>query len=194
MPASPLLGPVILGGLTTLIGNFFINRQNQISKQREFREAELKMAKEVFNEVSISMDSLCTASRDAMWALVLRPDCAKEWKPEDHEAWKTYSEGLTSWKKSRARNIALTRKYFGTDAADRLKKIQECLEDLEDRIDSNYYERKDGRKFMKKGNASFKDFLKVSDQLHETEVVALTELMIDRLQKQEVGALRTTNI
>ncbi len=188
------LGPVILGGLTTLVGNFLMNRQGQIKAQREFRAAEVKMATQVFDEVSVSADALCSCSRDVMWALVLRPDRENEWKPEDHAAWKTYTEGLSSWNKSRSRNLALTGKYFGDEAAKGLRKIQKDLEDLEKRIDSNYFGRTEGEFFMTNKNASKGKFLATSKRLHKTDIVALTELMIDKLQKQEVGALRTTNI
>ncbi len=189
-----ILGPVVLGGLTTLVGNFLMNRQGQIKAQREFRAAEVKMATQVFDDVSVSADALCSCSRDVMWALVLRPDRDNEWKPEDNAAWKNYTEGLSSWNKSRSRNLALTGKYFGDEAAKRLKKVQGDLEDLEKKIDSNYFGREEGKSFMTSGNANHKKFLRTSDRLHKTDIVALTELMIDKLQKQEVGALTTTNV
>lgn len=198
MPA-PFLGPVVLGGLTTLVGNFFINRQQQIAAEREFRASELKMANKVFDEVSTSMDALAQSSMDVMWALVLRPDREKEWRQEDLASWETYTQTRASWNKSRSRNLALTKKYFGENAADDLVSIQEDLDDLEQRINSNYFDRTQGEHFMvnkgtnKKAMKSKGIFIATSRRLR-TSIVALSEFMIDKIQKQEVGALTTSNI
>ncbi len=194
------LTPVILGGLTTLIGNFFVNRQKQIAAEREFRATELAMANKVFDELSVSMATLAEASRDAMWALVLRPD-RKKWRQEDHANWQAYNEALGPWNKSRARNRALTKKYFGEDTEQVLKEIQADLADLESKISATYFDRTDSDNYMtrkkdeKKAEkkSAYVKFRDTSDRLLDVDIVALTETMIDRIQKQEVGALHGTN-
>ena len=192
MPA-PVLGPVILGGLTTLVGNFFVNRQKQIAAERTFREAELKMANKVFDEVSISMAALAQSSRDAMWALVLRPDREKQWTPEDKSAWQTYNTELVAWNKAKARNLALTKKYFGDKAARALKRIQADLAELESQVAATSYGRTRSRDYLTSKNTGAK-YLKVSDKLLDKDIVSLTEEMIEKIQKQEVGALTTSNV
>ena len=189
----PVITPVIVGGLTTLIGNFFVNRQKQIAAEREFRRAELEMANKVFDEVSLAMAAVAESSRDAMWALVLRPDRESDWTPEDAASWSTYNEQLTPWNRARARNLALTRKYFGDQAAEALKHIQDDLGKLETMVAATYFGRTESRKFLTRKNAG-KKYLPISDRLLDTEIVALTEAMIDKIQLQEVGALSTSNI
>lgn len=72
MPVS-IFTPVLIAGLTTLVGNFFANRQSTVAAEREFRQTELKNANKLFDDVSISMNTLAESSQDVMWALVLRP-------------------------------------------------------------------------------------------------------------------------
>ncbi len=189
----PVITPVVVGGLTTLIGNFFVNRQKQIAAEREFRAAELKMANKVFDEVSLSMAALAESSRDAMWALMLRPDREQDWTPEDVASWRAYNDNLVSWNRARARNLALTRKYFGDEAAVALKCVQEDLGKLESRISATYYGRTKSSKFLTRENLG-KNYMATSDRLLESDIVALTEVMIDRIQMQEVGALKSARI
>jgi hypothetical protein len=190
---NTLLSTLILGAVTTLIGNFFINRQKQIAAEREFRAAELKMANKVFDEVSNAMAALAQLSREAMWALVLRPDRKKQWMPEDSTTWAAYNQELASWNRSRARNRALTKKYFGDTAVVGLKQIQGDLATLESRIAATYFGRVRSRDYLTTRNVG-KQYVGLSDRLLETDIVALTETMIEKIQKQEVGALATSNI
>ena len=188
-----MLTPLILGAVTTLIGNFFINRQKQIVAEREFRAAELKMANKVFDEVSIAMAALAQLSREAMWALVLRPDRKKQWMPEDSTTWAAYNQELASWNRSKARNLALTKKYFGDAAMVGLKQIQDDLATLESGVAATYFGRVGSRDYLTTKNAG-KQYIGVSDRLLGTDIVALTETMIEKIQKQEVGALTTSNV
>lgn len=188
-----MLTPLVLGAVSTLIGNFFVNRQKQIVAEREFRAAELKMANKVFDEVSIAMAALAQLSRAAMWALVLRPDRKKEWMPEDATTWAAYNEELASWNKSKARNLALTRKYFGDAAAVGLKHIQNDLATLESRVAATYFGRVRSSDHLTTKNIG-KQYVGVSDRLLETDIVTLTETMIEKIQKQEVGALTASNL
>jgi hypothetical protein len=190
---NTLLSTLILGAVTTLIGNFFINRQKQIAAEREFRAAELKMANKVFDEVSNAMAALAQLSREAMWALVLRPDRKKQWMPEDSTTWAAYNQELASWNRSKARNRALTKKYFGDTAVVGLKQIQGDLATLESRIAATYFGRVRSRDYLTTRNVG-KQYVGLSDRLLETDIVALTETMIEKIQKQEVGALTTSNI
>ncbi len=185
----PVITPVIVGGLTTLIGNFFFHRKKQIVAEREFRAAELTMANQVFDDVSLSMAALAESSRDAMWALVLRPDRDNDWTPEDAASWRAYNEQLVPWNRARARNLALTRKYFGDQAASALKQIQDDLGKLESQVSATYFGRTESRKFLTRQNVG-KKYIPISDRLLDTEIVALTETMIDKIQLQEVGALK----
>ena len=188
-----MLTSLVFGAVTTLIGNFFINRQKQIVAEREFRAAELKVANTVFDEVSIAMAALAQLSREAMWALVLRPDRTKQWMPEDTATWTAYNEALAAWNRSKARNLALTHKYFGDAATVALKQIQDDLATLESRVAATYFGRVRSRDYLTAKNAG-KQYVGISDRLLNTEIVALTEAMIGKIQKQEVGALTTSNI
>ncbi|MCP4203554.1 MAG: hypothetical protein GY769_16670, partial [bacterium] len=129
----------------------------------------------------------------AIRALVLRPDRETDWTPEDTASWSAYNEALVAWNRSRARNMALTRKYFGDEAAAALKRIQNDLGDLESQVAATYFGRTRSRNYLTRKNVG-KKYLVISDRLLETDVVALTETMIERIQKQEVGALTTSNI
>jgi hypothetical protein len=147
----------------------------------------------VFDEVSIAMAALAQLSREAMWALVLRPDRKKQWMPEDSTTWAAYNQELASWNRSKARNLALTEKYFGDAAMVGLKQIQDDLATLESGVAATYFGRVRGRDCLTTKNAG-NQYLGVSDRLLETDIVALTETMIEKIQKQEVGALTTSNI
>ena len=203
MPFS-ILSPVIVGGLGTLIGNFFVNRQKQIAAEREFRAAELKRANALFDEISVGMGALAESSRNAMWALVLRPDREKQWRAEDIATWKAYNKELVAWNNSRARNLALTRKYFGDNAAEELESIQVDLEKLERMVAATYFDRGDRQDENRKKSRHYlgsiedaqKKYLPICDTLlgHPGRIGELTEQMIEKIQKSEVGALATSNI
>jgi hypothetical protein len=105
-----------------LVGNFFANRQTNIAAEREFRKTELKSANKLFDDVSISMNTLTEASQEVMWALVLRPD-QERWTTRDVANWEAYDKHLASWNRSRSRNLALTNKYFGYDAGVKLNQV-----------------------------------------------------------------------
>lgn len=194
MPVA-IFTPVLIAALTTLVGNFFSNRQTKIADEREFRQTELKSANKLFDDVSISMNTLTESSQDVMWALVLRPD-QEQWTTRDVASWEAYDKELASWNRARSRNLALTNKYFGDDVGAKLNKIQDDLKELETRINSNYFERKTGKWFMSNDQKKRKaytqkgKFLEISKRLLDKEIISLTEAMIEKIQKQEVGALR----
>ena len=201
---DPIIGPAILAGLTGLVGHYWQNRKEQIDRQRTHRANEVKTAKEIFENVSVAMDSLAYYSREVMWALVLRPDREKKeddeekhWTPEDHASWTSYKEYLRPWNESKSRNLTLVRKYFGQGAAEQLEDIQERLEKLESRILATYYGRTKSRDYLDKNNKQRRFFgvwnPKGKPALPDV-IAALTEDMVEKIQREEIGALRTSNI
>lgn len=102
-----------------------------------------------------------------------------------------------AWNRARSRNLALTNKYFGIEAGSKLNQIQEDLKELETRINSNYFERETSEWFMsndqknKKAYSQKGKFLEISNRLLDTEITSVTEAMIEKIQKHEVGVLRS---
>ena len=129
---------------------------------------------------------------------MLRPD-QTQWATRDVANWEAYDKELASWNRSRSRNLALTNKYFGADAGVKLNQIQEDLKELEMRINSNYFERKTGKSFMSNDQKNRKaysqkgKFLEISNRLIDKEIIYLTETMIEKIQKQEVGVLGSSD-
>ena len=161
--------PVVLG-LIGAASPFIMDHINaeraKIASVTAHREAEVNTARNIFNTVNSSMDSLANLSKATMFSIVFRnlnystvgepPAVApngmiqlgtrpaatsKGPSGEDVATYWNYKSELMKWQSSAATNYAQVASYFGEESGNTFKVIQDDLETLARQLEAAFYKR-----------------------------------------------------
>jgi len=182
-------------GLATVASPFILDHINtekaKLAALLAHREAELKQANEIADEVSNAMDTLAYLSKQTMFGLVFRALST----PEDQATFKAYQAALMKWESAKSTTLAQMEMYFGADCAATLKKIQRDFEILSSQVDASFFKRATSRFFIEDKEGSKNDFRKKYFNVWNrliAEMTVLSKEMIRQIQYEEVGSLRQT--
>jgi hypothetical protein len=168
--------PVILG-LLGAASPFILDHVNaeraRIAAEAAHREAELNKARDIFDNVNGTMDSLANLSKAAMFSIVFRDlsvstvgdppavapngmiqpgtrpqPTSKGPTGEDVATYWSYRSELMKWESSAVRNYAHVVSYFGEESGNTFKTIQNDLEKLAGQVDAAFYKRETSPDFI----------------------------------------------
>ncbi|MDA0807930.1 MAG: hypothetical protein O2945_00630 [Planctomycetota bacterium] len=188
MPAP--FTPIIIATATAGIGWLFQNRSATIANEREHRKTEIARAQEVLKEVSHATDTLHYYLRNgAMYAAIRKATNDETRAKDDEQTWNGYENAVLQWKSHRTRFAAQVKRYFGNDLLDCLLAVQSVFDQAEDDVEHTYYKT---RKSLATADckANVRRYNERLDAL-EGPLMRLSELMIQEIQNENVGALRS---
>jgi len=168
--------PVIIG-LLGAASPFILDHVNaeraRIAGEAAHRQSELNKARDIFDNVTGTMDRLANLSQAVMFSIVFRdlnaetvgdppavaPNGMLQPGPrpkatskgptgEDVATYWSYRSELMKWKSSSATNLAQVVSYFGEESGDTFKTIQNDLETLAKQLDAAFYKRKTSSHFI----------------------------------------------
>ena len=185
--AAPIVGPIVIAAATAAIGSFFQNRSAKLTREHQLREAELHQARQIFREVSTSMDSLFYYFRHAaLHVAVRRAKGDNSNADEDSKIWNAYDESLVSWTTNKNRFATQVRRYFGEDNEKRLFEIQEGFDKAKSVVAATFYQRKGS--VVSNGRENSRKYYGQLTPLEGT-ISDLGDGMMSKIQHQTVGLL-----
>ncbi len=182
------LAPIFIAGATAGIGTFFQIRAEKIARARDLREAELNRAREIYQELSESMDQVYYYLMHRAMGVAVRKALGDETQKEvDAEHWHGYGQAVTQWMTNQTRFDVGVRHYFGEENHRRLKVIQHEFKTSGKLVGATYQGKPHG--VVKDGKADTADFFQAVESL-EAHLLELGEQMTREIQHQNVGRLR----
>lgn len=182
--ASPLLGPIIIGAVGTAIATIFQNNSARIEADRQLRQAEQSVAKELFKDTAGLTDRLTFHLTEALSEVKrgINGDGGG-----DDATWQEYHTARGRWMSLKSQALAGTRLYFGPLSEKRLSelyvqtdRLDKSLRDLRDDYDSGRDEEK---------VKQFEITLEETKELNRL----LNERLLALLQAGQVGVFRDTS-
>ncbi len=118
------LAPIFIAVATAGIGTFFQLRASKIANERDLREAELDRAREIYKELSESMDQVYYYLMHRAMDVAIRKAKGDESQTEvDDENWQAYGQAVAQWMTNHTRFDVGVRHYFGEENHQRLAVI-----------------------------------------------------------------------
>lgn len=187
---SALLVSILIPTATAAVGKFFQHNSANLENRRQLRDAELKQAEVIFEEVSPAIDVLYYYLRHAAMRVAVRKakgDNTRE--KQDVETWDGYEKALLNWMAHKNRLLAQVHQYFGEENSIRLKKIEKVLDKARSSVNATYYNTdnsvvKDGK------DESWKFYQMLDNEDIEQVLIDLNQEMIKEIQSRNVGQLR----
>lgn len=194
IPTLATAALAVAGAFVTGVYQFFADR---FQRKQAQRDAELKKANEVFEELSALMDSFAYYNQELVYSLVLR----RRTEAEDRIAWDKYVKAEEAWTKVHSRLLAQTAKHFGGDARKRLEDISKDFDTMKRQVRGTHSKRVNNPYYLlvEAPDTSEEDreldrFPRYRKYQEKWQAVArsiqeLNELMIGKIQTVSVGEL-----
>lgn len=174
--------PIIITAFVPFIGRYFQHKNAKIKEDRERKTNELNKVNEIFEDINTSMGALAFFNTQMMFDILY-----KDKRHDSEGLWRQYQEELLGWKRCRAKYMAETKTYFGTDVSQQLKDILQIFDDLESQVEATYHARKDSSYFLEATKGSDNDYrVKYMQQLREPlddKMTLFNTHMSDKIQQ-----------
>jgi hypothetical protein len=191
MPA-PIVGPIVIAAATAAVGHFFQSQSAKIANERQLRDAELALAREIFNEVCTSIGRVHYFLRSAATpgCLALESDASEKARP-GVETWGQYDQAMIQWATHWNRHKAQVRKYFGEESHALFTEIGEEFETAREAIEAskNYRSARSWTRSANGGRREILQEMKKPLEVLDQKIEDLVEGMMTKIQEQTVGAL-----
>ncbi len=182
------LAPIFIAAATAGIGTFFQLRAAKIANERDLREAELNRAREIYKELSESMDKVYYQLMHRAMDVAVRNAKGDESQAEvDGPNWSGYGEAVSQWMTNQTRFDVGVRHYFGDENHQRLKAIQGAFMKAGKKVGATYLGLPDS--VVEDGEANAAEYYERVKDL-EVKLLELGEEMTREIQNQNVGRLR----
>lgn len=198
MPA-PVLGPIVIAAATAAVGSFFQDRGAKIANTRQKREAEMRQAQSIAEEISVSMDSVFYYFNHAALRVVARRSENDTSRSEtDLLTWRSYQTAMETWAKNHHRFGAQVLEYFGKPVYEEyLEEIQRDIQKANEVLETNYYQSSQQARpervsrtkkyFGTKGNDDYDKYQAVLETL-DKRMFDFSRTMLRQIQSQQIGS------
>jgi len=196
---SPLFGPVFIAGATAAIGYFFQEHSktiddakrksdDELSRSREQREADLTQAQRTFTEVVTAMDKLHYYVAQSIYIAMRNA----EGKPQtdDGAKWAGLNAALLEWGQNKTRFATLVSRYFGAASYQRLKAIDSVFTKSMIFVNETYYNTEGHKKRRLTYDAHKARHFRLVGNSLEKAMFEFSDAMIRDVQTQNVGTRR----
>ena len=156
--------PILVSTLGTVVGKYFQDRNESMKRRRERLQEIVPKVNESMKSVGARIDMLSFFADEALYSIVFRNEVYKNKKSNDDvndskvTAWGSFSDALVEWQKFRTITVAEVKQYFGDEAFNVVKDIQELVDKISDLLHAAYYERTNSSSYIENKKGTPNDF------------------------------------